>query len=600
MSLSIQLLGAPRLERDGAPADPPRGRKAWALLVYLALTERAPARRELAELLFSDADDPLGALRWSLSALRRAIAPEGTIEGDPVRLDLRDATLDLEVLLSSPLLEPSAADRLSAEMLDGIELSGAPAFESWLLVERRRLSAAAEGVLHEGALARLAAGETGDAVAMARRATTLNPLEEGNQELLVRCLAASGDREGARAQTEACEALFREELGVDPSPAVRRAADSVTPFGGRSEARPAAARGLLEAGRAAIAAGATEAGLTSLREASEQAARTRDPALRAEALTALGIALVHAVRGWDGEGAASLHRALVLAEETDAREIAVTAHRELGWVGFMVGRHEQAVPHLERALELAERDDEIAGVLGVWGSNSTDVADYPRALAQLGESVERAERAGDRSQVAYSEAMVARVRLLQGDLEEARARSDRAIATAGEENWLAFVPFPEAIRAEADRLGGDLAGAGERFERAFALGCSLEDPCWESMAARGLGLIAAEEGDSGEAARWLEEARTRCVRWPDRWEWSHGYALEAAAGFAVSREDPRAPELVARLRQVADHASLREQTVRALLLQARLGDAGARPTAELIAREIDNPALSAELQAASV
>jgi tetratricopeptide (TPR) repeat protein len=291
---------------------------------------------------------------------------------------------------------------------------------------------------------------------------------------------------------------------------------------------------------------------------------------------------------------------LVLAEDADAREIAVTAHRELGWVGFMVGRREQAVPHLERAMALAESDDEIAGVLGVWGSNSSDIADYPRALAQLGESVERAERAGDRRQTAYSEGMVARIHLLRGDLDEARRRASRSIATASEEQWLAFVPFPEAIRAEADRLGDDLAAAGERFEHAFALGCSLEDPCWESMAARGLGLIAAQEGDAGEAARWLEEARTRCVRWPDRWEWSHGYALEAAAGFAVSRQDPRAPELIARLRVVADHASLRELTVRALLLQARLGDSGAHRTAELIAREIDNPALGAELQAASV
>src|SRR6266568_6953512 len=38
-----------------------------ALLTYLLLEPRAPTRRELADLLWSEADDPLGAVRWSLS-----------------------------------------------------------------------------------------------------------------------------------------------------------------------------------------------------------------------------------------------------------------------------------------------------------------------------------------------------------------------------------------------------------------------------------------------------------------------------------------------------------------------------------------------------
>ena len=56
----IRLLGRPTVERNGEPVPPPRGRKAWALLAYLLLAERPPSRRHLAELLFSEADDPLG------------------------------------------------------------------------------------------------------------------------------------------------------------------------------------------------------------------------------------------------------------------------------------------------------------------------------------------------------------------------------------------------------------------------------------------------------------------------------------------------------------------------------------------------------------
>src|SRR5512133_2725545 len=45
VTLTIRLLGPPSIERDGRPAPPPRGRKAWALLAYLLLADRPPGRR---------------------------------------------------------------------------------------------------------------------------------------------------------------------------------------------------------------------------------------------------------------------------------------------------------------------------------------------------------------------------------------------------------------------------------------------------------------------------------------------------------------------------------------------------------------------------
>ncbi len=54
-----------------------------------------------------------------------------------------------------------------------------------------------EGRLRETAVGLLATGRAGDAVAYASRAVARNPLEEGNHELLVRCLAAAGDRAAA-------------------------------------------------------------------------------------------------------------------------------------------------------------------------------------------------------------------------------------------------------------------------------------------------------------------------------------------------------------------------------------------------------------------
>jgi hypothetical protein len=40
VTLTIRLLGPPAIERDGRPAPPPRGRKAWALLAFLLLTDQ--------------------------------------------------------------------------------------------------------------------------------------------------------------------------------------------------------------------------------------------------------------------------------------------------------------------------------------------------------------------------------------------------------------------------------------------------------------------------------------------------------------------------------------------------------------------------------
>ena len=84
MSITIQLLGRPRITQDGRQVYKLRSRKSWGLLAYLILSERPPARSQLASLLFADADDPVRALRWSLSEIRRALGSDGSVDGDPL------------------------------------------------------------------------------------------------------------------------------------------------------------------------------------------------------------------------------------------------------------------------------------------------------------------------------------------------------------------------------------------------------------------------------------------------------------------------------------------------------------------------------------
>ena len=103
--LVVHLLGRPRIEVDGAPGYRYRSRKSWALLAFLLLGERPPTRSQLASLLFAEADDPLGALRWCLAEIRRALGPAAAVvDGDPVRISLPEGTtVDVDVLVARPL-----------------------------------------------------------------------------------------------------------------------------------------------------------------------------------------------------------------------------------------------------------------------------------------------------------------------------------------------------------------------------------------------------------------------------------------------------------------------------------------------------------------
>ena len=104
------------------------GHKAWALLAYVLLCRGLPSRQRLAELFFSETDDPLGSLRWNLAELRRSrlivVKARGTAsepiakyrvseamtEAHPVFLGDRILIGDLTTLKSLGLGPPPAKD----------------------------------------------------------------------------------------------------------------------------------------------------------------------------------------------------------------------------------------------------------------------------------------------------------------------------------------------------------------------------------------------------------------------------------------------------------------------------------------------------------
>ncbi|MBC6457836.1 tetratricopeptide repeat protein [Actinomadura sp. HBU206391] len=592
--LTIRLLGPPVIERDGRPARSPRGRKAWALLGYVLLAERPPSRRRLAELLFADADDPLGALRWTLAELRRALGITFVLSGDPVVTAFGDEVMVDVHLPTEEFADPAPLLDLHGELLEGLHLAASPEFESWLLVERHRVSATVEARLRQAAVALLAGGNAEDAIAYAARAVARNPLEQGNHELLVRSLVATGDRTAALRQVAMCEDTLRRELGVEASATLREAATAgsgspmTLPLSGR-----AAASSQLDAGRAAIAAGAVDAGLQCLRRAVAEAAACRDTALHGRALAALGGALVHALRGRDEEGSVVLHEAILLATRAGDRATAVTAHRELGFVEVQAGRRKTAESWLAKAQALAETHEELAAVLGVRGMNASDLGDYPAAFAHLEESVERAGHCADHRQQAWSLSLLGRAHLLRAERSQAAAALERSLELVHSQRWMAFLPWPQTLRAELDLYAGDHDGAADGLEQAWTLACQLNDPCWEGMAARGLGLLNTDRGDHVAATVWLTEAAVRSNRVTDRYQWVHAHVLDSAITVSLDHDEPdRARPLVATLASLAARCDMRELVVRAHLHRFRLGDESALASARLLGADIDNPALS--------
>jgi DNA-binding SARP family transcriptional activator len=592
MGLSIHLLGSPRVERDGVSIEPPRGHKPWGLLTYLIRTRVPTSRERLAGLLFPEADDPLGSLRWTLSVVRRQLGEHAAIGGDPLSLTLSPGTfLDVDVLSKGSWIQAIGLPGLGQELLDGMVFRSSPGFEMWLENERRHIAGTTAAVLHEASLALLARGDTAAAVHHASVLVGLNPFDENSNVLLVRCLRAAGDSEGALQQVQSCADLFSRELGTAPSPALRAAAATPASPAGRRVSPRAAVLAQIEAGEAALSVGAVEAGLNGLRSAVASARSGGDLELLARSLVALGGALVHGARGTDEEGAAALHEGTALAESAGLREVAAIGWREIGWVQFLRAQYDRAEESLVSSYELDPDDEELVWVEVIRGARRNDVGDYAAAEALLRSAVARSEKVAFGLAAGQAHTFLGRLHLLRGNLDEARFVLDDVLDQVAARGLTAFRPWPESFRAEIDLRVGDVDSAEERFEHAFALGCQVGDPCWESIATRGLGLVAAARGDIPRALELLIDAPRLCRRLPDTYLWIEAYGLDALCSVAVDHEIEGAVQWIDKLESITARRGMRELLVKATLYRARLGEPGALDAARSLAGQIDNPTL---------
>ena len=607
MTVCLRLLGVPYVEVDGVrAAERPRGRKSWAVVARVALAGRPVGRSELAQELFGDADDPAGSLRWVLADVRRILRDASLLRGDPLGLTPRDLRTDAWELAEDRL----APDLTGGILLDGAEPRDCPEFSAWLAVERAHWARISGEALRRRALQGLSVGDTGTAVRVAARAATLDTVDDAAQELYLRALIQHGEPALAAEQLRRCGAAYRLHGLEMPRTLVAAARPARTGDPSGIDAA-VTARSLLRAGTAALAAGAVDGGIETLRRSAQDADRSADRGLQARTAAALGAALVHAVRGCDGEGAVHLHRAVALAREARDTGTAGRALRELAFIDIQAGRHDSA----GRAIADARRElaasgagpaavpddagadkDLLAGVLGLEGMNLADQGRHASAVQVLTRSVQVASRTGADRQRSWSLGLLARSRLLLGHVPDAEEAARASVRGAQQTRWNAFLPFPQTVLAQCHAVRGRWGEAGRDAADAFALAVELADPCWEGLARRLMSLVAAHGGEQDAAWDWMIDARSRCDRVADRYVWVSCYIGAGQLLLARSRDPALADDVADRLHADAQAADLPEFQAWALLHRAARGDPGALRTARLLVSSLEAPALRARMR----
>ncbi len=591
--MEINLVGEPGVNRFGSEPYRPRSRKTWALLCYLVLSERPPSRSRLSSLLFGEADDPLRALRWSLSELRRLLGPDAQLSGDPLAMVLpADVVVDVRLITAGGWQEAVALRGLGGELLEGFEVLGSPEFESWLLAQRRHIAGSTEDVLREAALALLGRGESDKALPLAVSLVGLNPYVENHQALLIRAYRMSGDFVAAERQLQACTELFAKELGSTPGPTVRAAILSHTDMTPRGT-DVAAVQAIIEAGTATMAAGAPETGVASLRSGVALADSLDSPHLRAISRLALADALVHAVRGEDEEGAMVLHEVAEFAREAKDDELGARARVELGYIDMLAARYDRSDKWL--ALDMLHTSDPgiLAKAHSYLGCVQSDRADYEPARETLNAAVEYSRMAGDRRQEAYAASLLGRLEFLLGDLDSATRILNESIELGQSDAWLAFLPWPQALLGEVQLERGDQYSASRILEQAFARACQIGDPCWEGMSGRGLALLAEARGDTKQAFVVLEDAADRCSRLSDTYIWAGAYILDTQCSLGLVHGHEQTAEWISKLYDLVTRTGMRELQVNAMIHRTRIGTEDEHNAAVNLAEDIANPRLLA-------
>jgi DNA-binding SARP family transcriptional activator/tetratricopeptide (TPR) repeat protein len=226
--LTIRLLGGPEILLGQRPLSFPT-RKVLALLVYLVVEGGRPSRESLVALLWPESAPKQAAvnLRSSLSRLRKALQPADDVliaESGKVGLD-PNYTLDFDLdwlavaaqgeRHSQDLSPILSIDR--GEFLEGFSLPGAPAFDTWVSIQREACQRQLETVYDRLSQHLLAVHDSAAAVEAAARWVARAPLSEQAYRRLMAAQALNDQRPAAMLTYQGLRETLKGELDLVPS-----------------------------------------------------------------------------------------------------------------------------------------------------------------------------------------------------------------------------------------------------------------------------------------------------------------------------------------------------------------------------------------------
>src|SRR5262245_4981359 len=231
---ALALPLGPRLCLLGQPAFFPGRRllpmslrlKGLALIVRLALADGEVRRRDVARLLFPEAEGALAALRWHLTHVRSTAPPfiaqrlRATRDGIALSIatDVALFLARVDALCRCPG-SPGAAQVLALyrdDLVAGLAVSAAAEFENWLYVEQERLRRRFRQAVLVFARWALGARRARDVVAPLARLVTVDPYCEDAHVLLIQAHDALGQEQPAAAAYDRYQRMVRRELSAEP------------------------------------------------------------------------------------------------------------------------------------------------------------------------------------------------------------------------------------------------------------------------------------------------------------------------------------------------------------------------------------------------
>lgn len=235
MPIHFRLLGSTELRAaDGSALDDVVAQpKRLALLAYLAVERPVRLhRRDSLLLLFwpeSDETHARGALSQALSFLRRGLG-DGVIVTrgvDEVGVDPERITTDVAEFEAAADAEQHARalSRYQGDLLSGLNISGCNEFDDWLSAERKRLRERAARTARVIAREALASGDGSNAIVSARHALLLEPLDESAARRVLAAYELAGRPALGVAEYDAFRRRLKDELGIEPSADLQRAAE---------------------------------------------------------------------------------------------------------------------------------------------------------------------------------------------------------------------------------------------------------------------------------------------------------------------------------------------------------------------------------------